>query len=78
MADRSIALYDFHGVFVHGVVKLSISNNTSCEREGNGSLLRDSAQAFSNVFFSQSKRVFFSNLLMSLQLRNIRFRQVYY
>ena len=51
-----------------------ISTHSRCEREGDGGLLRDSAQAFSNVFFSQSKCAFLSNLLMSLQLRNIRFQ----
>ena len=69
MADRFIALYGFHGVLVHGAVKLSFSNkfysnwwlpyalinmisiHSWCEREGDGGLLRDSAQAFSNVFF---------------------------
>ena len=93
MADSFIALYDFHGVFVHRVVKLSFSykyfsdqwlpctliNMISTHSWYDGGLLRDSAQAFSNVFFSsQSKRAFLSNLLMSLQLRNIRFRQVYW
>ena len=94
-SDRSIALYDFHDMFFHGVVKLLFSNkcfsdrwlpcasinmiskHNWCERGGDGSLLRDSAQAFSNVFFSKSKRAFLSNLLMSLQLCNIRFRQVF-
>ena len=73
MADRFIALYDFHSVLVHGVVKLSFSNkffsdrwlphalinmistHSWCERE-DGGLLRDSAQAFSNVFFSANQR----------------------
>jgi len=71
--DRFITLYDFHGTFVHGVVKLSfshkflsyqwlpyvsinmISTHSWCEREGNGCLLRDSAQAFSNVLFQPIK-----------------------
>ena len=66
--------FDFHAVFVHGVVKLSFSNKcfsdrwlpcasinmiskySWCERGGDGGLLRDSAQAFSDVGFSQSKR----------------------
>ena len=52
-----------------------ISKHSWCERGGDGGLLRGSAQALSNVFFSQSKRAFLSNLLMSLQVRNIRFRQ---
>ena len=89
MADRFIALYEFHGVLVHRVVKSfspihgfalinMISTHSSCEREGDGGLLLDSAQAFFNVFFSQSKKsAFLRNLFMSLQLRNIRFRQVY-
>ena len=29
MADRLIALHCFHGMFVHGVVKLSFSNKFS-------------------------------------------------
>ena len=73
MADHFIALYDFHRVIVHGVVKLSFSNkwfsdqwlpcalinmisaHNWCEREDDGGLLRDSAQAFSNIFFWPSK-----------------------
>ena len=73
MADRFIALNDFHAVLVPGVVKLWFSNkffsdrwlpyalinmistHSCCEREGDGGLLRDSAQAFSNVFFQPFK-----------------------
>ena len=32
MADRFIALYEFHSVFVHGVVKLSLSNKFFSDR----------------------------------------------
>ena len=32
MADHFIALYDFHSVFAHGVLKLSFSNNFFSDR----------------------------------------------
>ena len=32
MADRFIALYEFHSMFVHGVVKLSLSNKFFSDR----------------------------------------------
>ena len=71
MADRFIALYDFHSVFVHGVVKLSFSNKFFSDRGyphtadakevsmlfTHNDLLRDSAQASSNVFSANQKIV---------------------
>ena len=94
MADHFIALYDSHSVFVHGVVKLLLSNKFFSNRRyphtadakevsmlfyTDGDLVHDLAQACSNVFFfSQAKKsAYLSNLLMSLQTRNIKFRQVY-
>ena len=71
MADHFIALYDFHSMFVHGVVKLSFCHKFFSDRRyphtadakevsmlfTHGGLLRDSAQASSNVFSSNQKRV---------------------
>ena len=68
MAHRFIALYGFYGVLVHGIVKQvflrsmasnalinMISIHSWCEREDDGGLLRDSAQASFNVFFQPIK-----------------------